>query len=120
MIHPVPNVRKRPMEVLSLGFLRTGTASIQAALLTLGYDYTYHGLDIVDNWDDFKIWEKAADASFYGKGPELSKEDWDEMLGHCCATTDITSYFAEEMVSTYPEVGILPFMLIPYYCFSYN
>jgi len=95
------------MEVLSLGFLRTGTASIQAALLTLGYVYTYHGLDIVDNWDDFKIWEKAADASFYGKGPELSKDDWDEMLGHCCATTDITSYFAKEMVSTYPEAKVI-------------
>src|ERR1700759_1680456 len=100
-------IRKRPMEVLSLSFLRTGTASIQSALLLLGYDHTYHGLDAAENWHDFVIWEKAADATFFGKGPKLNRDDWDEMLGHCCATTDITSYFAEEMVLTYPEVTIL-------------
>jgi len=95
------------MEVLSLSFLRTGTASIQSALLLLGYDHTYHGLDAAENWDDFVIWEKAADATFFGKGPKLNSDDWDEMLGHCCATTDITSYFAEEMILTYPEAKVI-------------
>jgi len=95
------------MEVLSLGCVRTGTASIRSALLLLGYQHTYHGLDVAENWDDFIIWEKAADATFYGKGAKLNRDDWDKMLGHCCATTDITSYFAEEMISTYPEAKVI-------------
>jgi Sulfotransferase domain len=79
---------------------------MQAALLILGYDHTYHGLDAADNWDNFIIWEKAADATFFGKRPRLSRDEWDEMLSHCRATTDITSYFAEDMIQTYPEVRI--------------
>ncbi|MCJ1357942.1 MAG: hypothetical protein MMC33_007938 [Icmadophila ericetorum] len=95
------------MEVLSLGCVRTGTASIRSALLILGYRHTYHGLDAAENWDDFVIWEKAADATFFGKGTKLLRDEWDEMLAHCCATTDITSYFAEEMISTYPEAKVI-------------
>ena len=113
MAPPNSKLRDRPMEVLSLGFLRTGTASIRSALLILGYDHTYHGLDSADSWDDFVIWEKAADATFYGKGTKLSRREWDEMLGQCRATTDITSYFAEEMIATYPEVRLF-FSPFPY------
>ena len=47
---------------------------MQAALLILGYDHTYHGLDAADNWDNFIIWEKAADATFFGKRPRLLKQ----------------------------------------------
>jgi hypothetical protein len=113
MVSPISKIRERPMEVLSLGCVRTGTASIRSALLLLGYQHTYHGLDVAENWDDFIIWEKAADATFYGKGAKLNRDDWDKMLGHCCATTDITSYFAEEMISTYPEVRI-SFTIFPF------
>lgn len=35
------------MEVLCVGMPRTGTESLQKALLTLGYDYTYHGWDVI-------------------------------------------------------------------------
>jgi hypothetical protein len=41
---PEPPVRRRekPMEVICPGFPRSATESLQVALLTLGYDYTYH------------------------------------------------------------------------------
>lgn len=35
------------MEVLCVGLPRSGTESLQHALLTLGYDHTYHGWDII-------------------------------------------------------------------------
>lgn len=39
---PPPRVRTKPMEVLCVGYPRSGTESLQHALLMLGYDYTYH------------------------------------------------------------------------------
>lgn len=44
---PPPRKRTKPMEVLCVGMPRTGTESLQHALLTLGYDHTYHGWDII-------------------------------------------------------------------------
>ena len=42
MPEPPPRVRTKPMEVLCVGLPRSGTESLQQALLKLGYDYTYH------------------------------------------------------------------------------
>lgn len=44
---PPPRKRTKPMEVLCVGMPRTGTESLQHALLRLGYDHTYHGWDII-------------------------------------------------------------------------
>lgn len=44
---PPPRTRTKPMEVLCVGMPRTGTESLQHALLRLGYDHTYHGWDII-------------------------------------------------------------------------
>ena len=40
--NPPPRVREKPMQVLCVGLPRSGTESLQKALLRLGYDYTYH------------------------------------------------------------------------------
>lgn len=42
--NPPPRVRdtSRPMQVICVGLPRSGTESLQKALLMLGYDYTYH------------------------------------------------------------------------------
>ena len=42
--NPPPRVRDpaKPMQVICVGLPRSGTESLQKALLTLGYDYTYH------------------------------------------------------------------------------
>lgn len=47
MAEPPPRRRHKPMEVLCVGLPRSGTESLQHALLTLGYDHTYHGWDII-------------------------------------------------------------------------
>ena len=42
MPEPPPRERTKPMQVLCVGFPRSGTESLQNALLMLGYDHTYH------------------------------------------------------------------------------
>ena len=42
---PPPRTREKPMEVICPGFPRSGTESLQVALLRLGYDHTYHVRD---------------------------------------------------------------------------
>lgn len=44
---PPPRVRTKPLEVICVGLPRSATESLQHALLTLGYDHTYHGWDII-------------------------------------------------------------------------
>jgi hypothetical protein len=81
---------------------------MQSALQTLGYVHTYHGLDNIQvGHTDWATWERAADATFFNKGPRLTREEWDELLGHCMATTDIPSLFAEELISVYPESKVV-------------
>lgn len=45
--NPPPRKRMKPMEVLCVGLPRSGTESLQVALLKLGYDHTHHGWDIL-------------------------------------------------------------------------
>ncbi len=42
-----PRKRTKPMEVLCVGLPRSGTESLQHALLKLGYNHTMHGWDII-------------------------------------------------------------------------
>ncbi|KAK1967052.1 hypothetical protein LY78DRAFT_656707 [Colletotrichum sublineola] len=69
---PPKRTRTRPMQVLCVGPPRSATESLQQALLTLGYDHTYHGWDIV--YDDPPIpatgWVKLARKKWYGGGGE--------------------------------------------------
>ncbi|KAI1104090.1 hypothetical protein F4804DRAFT_308213 [Jackrogersella minutella] len=43
---PPKRERTKPMQVLCVGLPRSGTESLQHALLKLGYDHTLHGWDI--------------------------------------------------------------------------
>lgn len=43
---PPQRERTKPMQVICVGLPRTGTESLQHALLMLGYDHTFHGWDI--------------------------------------------------------------------------
>ena len=105
--------RSTPMEVLALGFPRTGTASMQAALQTLGYREVYHGFHMLDFPEDAIFWEKQVDAKFYGKGTGCGREDFDELLGKCAAITDMPcACFAQELLAAYPEVIDIRVMLV--------
>lgn len=111
---PPPRKRTKPMQVLCVGFPRSGTESLQQALLALGYDYTYHGWDIVF---DLPIpapgWVRLAQKKHHapsrpGDEPRVTREDFDELIGHCVAVTDAAaSCFAPEMIAAYPEAKVV-------------
>jgi hypothetical protein len=104
------------MQVLCVGLPRTGTESLQQALLRLGYDHTYHGWDIV--YDDAGCyspgWVALARRKWFSSGKEKRKgavitaAEFDELLGHSVAVTDAAaSVFAAEMIAAYPEAKVV-------------
>ncbi|QPC71150.1 hypothetical protein HYE68_001902 [Fusarium pseudograminearum] len=101
---PPPRHRTKPMQVLCVGPPRSGTESLQTALLTLGYDHTYHGWDIVyENPPAASKWFGSVDGN-----TNITKEDFDEILGHCVAVTDAAaSVFAAELIAAYPDAKVV-------------
>jgi hypothetical protein len=103
-------MRKVPMQVLALGYSRTGTLSMQKALEILGYP-TYHFSSIYDNAREGDLWMQAIDAKFNGKGNPAEfreKKFWDGMLGHVSAVTDAPCLlFAQELMGCYPEAKVV-------------
>ncbi|KAF4977239.1 hypothetical protein FZEAL_6203 [Fusarium zealandicum] len=102
---------KREMKVLALGLPRTGTASMAEALTVLGYKDVYHGTKAIDNAEDWAIMEHAADASFPNlptyTGKPFTREDWEQLWGHCEATTDVASVFAPKLIEAFPEAKVI-------------
>ncbi|KAJ7200834.1 P-loop containing nucleoside triphosphate hydrolase protein [Mycena pura] len=100
--------RQVPMEVLGLGFPRTGTASMRIALETLGYRETSHGFTVSANLSEMEMWTEAINAKFFGKGTPYGRAEWDQLLGHCMAVTDAPHMlFAEELIASYPEAKVV-------------
>lgn len=96
------------MKVLSLGYSRTGTLSMREAFDVLGYPNPYHFSSFYDNPQECDIWRELLDSKFEGKGPAVSKADFDGLLGHCGAVTDIPCHlFAEELMKFYPDAKIV-------------
>lgn len=99
------------MKVLALGLPRTGTASIREALTILGYKDVYHGIKSIDNNADWAIFNCAADASFPNiptyTGKPFTRDEWDELFGHCEGATDVASVFAPQLIEAYPEAKVL-------------
>ncbi|KAG8668413.1 hypothetical protein FPOAC1_007792 [Fusarium poae] len=103
--------QKREMKVLSLGLPRTGSASMAEALTILGYKNVYHGTHTIDRPEDWAIMERACDASFTNlpsyTGRPFTREEWDELWGHCEATTDVASIFAPQLIKAYPDAKVI-------------
>lgn len=102
------------MQVICVGICRSGTESLQQALLMLGYDYTYHGWDMMFDQPYYaQEWCKLARKKFYpdsgGDGDcNISAEEFDTLLGHAVAVTDLpASVFACEMIKAYPNAKIV-------------
>ena len=113
MLNPDANIdrhyrnRTVPMEVLSLGFSRTGTLSMQEALTILGYP-TYHYSNIFSNVKDAEIWREALDAKFNNIGSFEWKEGLDQVLGDYRAVTDAPSViFWKELIDSYPHAKVV-------------
>ncbi|KAK5943083.1 hypothetical protein PMZ80_004088 [Knufia obscura] len=108
---PQPPPRQRPankpLQVICVGLPRSGTESLQHALLTLGYTHTYHGWDILFDQPYYaQEWAKLGRKKFFAQNGdcETSAAEFDALLGHSVAVTDTaSSVFASEMIRAFPE-----------------
>ncbi|KAJ7677061.1 P-loop containing nucleoside triphosphate hydrolase protein [Mycena polygramma] len=105
--HGTPT-RAVPMEVLFLGFCRTGTASMRAALSLLGYGDTHHIGRVMANPSEIDDWNAAIDAKFHGKGEPYGRAEWDRLLGEFKVVADVPGIlFAKELVQAYPHAKVI-------------
>lgn len=106
------HTRTRPLELLCLGRERTGTFSLRAALLQLGYYDVYHmGSALGENPPDVQLWNEALEAKLNnckeGKGG-FGREQWDALLGHCAAVTDQPcALFCKELMAAYSHAKVV-------------
>ncbi|KAF7311782.1 hypothetical protein MIND_00188700 [Mycena indigotica] len=102
------------LQVICLGFPRTGTSSLRKALELLGYTFhpkesaTEMGLSTTER----RTWSRAIDAKMYGRGRRFAKEDWDELLGVASGTTAVIAdlphlIFSSELIDAYPHAKII-------------
>ncbi|KAL7621391.1 hypothetical protein AAE478_008713 [Parahypoxylon ruwenzoriense] len=109
---PPPRKRTKPMEVLCVGFPRCGTESLQHALLKLGYDYTYHGWDIIFGEPNYAPqWVRLCRRKWFG-APDgentITREEFNAVLGHSVAVTGAAgSVFAADIIAAYPEAKVI-------------
>ncbi|TKA29949.1 hypothetical protein B0A54_15075 [Friedmanniomyces endolithicus] len=114
MLNPDLHINRRhssrhvPMQVLSLGLCRTGTLSMQAALALLDYSSPYHYSSIFANVQDADMWNAALRAKYFGRGKVFGRQEWDQLLGHCGAVTDVpAACFWRELSEAYPEAKVV-------------
>ncbi|KAJ6565333.1 hypothetical protein B0H10DRAFT_1842762 [Mycena sp. CBHHK59/15] len=106
--------RSVPMKVLVLGFCRTGTASMRAALAVLGYGNTHHIGCVMANPSEIDGWTAAIEAKFHGKGKAYGRNEWDRLLGEFQAVADVPGIlFAEELIHSYPDAQVILTMRDP-------
>ncbi|KAK7063505.1 hypothetical protein R3P38DRAFT_2818788 [Favolaschia claudopus] len=108
---PLMHPSERPsasLEVIGLGFSRTGTESIKLALQKLGYVPTHHGYDVFSDPAQRNAWKTAIQAKYHGNGIAFDRAQWDVILAGCRAATDVPHIlFAEELTATYPEARVI-------------
>ncbi|KAI9710659.1 MAG: hypothetical protein M1820_002492 [Bogoriella megaspora] len=99
-----------PMEVLSMGMPRTGTAcklAMHRALEILGYP-CYHGLVLVANTADCVMWNQALDAKYVPGYGQFKTSDWDKLLGNYAAVADLPAIlFTQELLEAYPSSKVV-------------
>ena len=87
------------MKVIGAGFGRTGTASLKAALETLGFGPCYHMTE---------IFEHPGHAGFWQAAWREEPVDWDGVLGAYEATVDWPACtFYAELMERYPDAKVL-------------
>ena len=108
---PAPRKRTKPMEVICVGPPRSATESLQTALLELGYDYTFHGWDMIFEAPlHIQGWGRLARRKFLNDAPgmPISAADFDALIGHSVAVTDAAaSVFAAELIAAYPDARVV-------------
>ncbi|KAL8947325.1 MAG: hypothetical protein Q9222_006381 [Ikaeria aurantiellina] len=77
------------MEVLALGFSRTGTMSLQHALQEIGYK-CYHMTEVVPN-NAYGYWLEALKAKYGGEGRPYQRAEFDKVLGKYSVRTECSN-----------------------------
>jgi hypothetical protein len=79
------------------------------ALQLLGIHECYHGWDpVFANPRDMEMWSEALEAKFEGNGKPYGREEFDQLLGHCQAVSDIPAIlFAKELIEAYPDAKVI-------------
>lgn len=87
----------------------SGTDSMRVPLKILGYDDCYHGYSTVhENPPDNELWTEAMDAKYEGKGKPYTRKEWDSLLGHCRAVSDLPCVaFSHELIEAYPDAKVI-------------
>ncbi|KAK2009511.1 hypothetical protein LZ32DRAFT_608415 [Colletotrichum eremochloae] len=104
-----------PPQVLCVGMLRTGTNSLSAALKELGFKHVFHGLDSRPKPSHWEFLERAAIATWpevnaegLTPAPEpFTRQDWDELFGVYDALTDLSCFWALELIDAYPDAKVI-------------
>ncbi|OCK74417.1 hypothetical protein K432DRAFT_386822 [Lepidopterella palustris CBS 459.81] len=105
-LDPPSRTRTQPMQVLAVGPSRSGTDSLRAALITLGYSHTYHGWDIAMHAPDDRGWHDLLQMK--RRGLVITAADFDRVIGHCVAITDIpAALFAADLIAAYPDAKVI-------------
>ncbi|KAJ6554474.1 hypothetical protein B0H19DRAFT_1377345 [Mycena capillaripes] len=91
--------RAEPMKVLSLGLSRTVTGSMRAAMKILGRNGHESCCQMQDNPPDLDMWIDALNSRFFGKGPKIAGQEWEQLLGHCEVFTEPVASLAQELVA---------------------
>jgi len=87
------------VKVIGAGFGRTGTASLQSALETLGFVPCYHMYEVFEHPQHADFWEAA------WRGERV---DWDSILGGYEASVDWPACtFYEQLMEKHPEAKVL-------------
>lgn len=87
------------MKIIGAGFGRTGTMSLRAALIELGFDPCYHMLEVFKHPAHIQKWLAAA------QGESV---DWQAFLGSFQAGVDYPlSAFYRELMAVYPEAKVI-------------
>lgn len=75
----------------------------------MGFEGTYHGYEAcLENPRDCKLWLEGLRAKFDRVGKPFDRDEFDQLLGHCQAVTDVPcAVFAEELIAAYPEAKVV-------------
>ncbi|KAL9579191.1 MAG: hypothetical protein Q9212_005246 [Teloschistes hypoglaucus] len=78
------------------------------ALETIGYGPCYHMSDCIRNPLDCDMWTEALKAKFQEKGRKYTRDDWDQLLGHCQSVADVPpAAFIPELHAAYPDAKVI-------------
>ncbi|HEY7486083.1 MAG TPA: sulfotransferase [Streptosporangiaceae bacterium] len=86
------------MKVIGAGFARTGTATLTAALKTLGFGPCYHMFEVMERPERVRQWLAAAEG----------RPDWDEIFAGFESAVDwpVAAYW-RELADHYPDAKII-------------